>query len=129
MECGVLKLQLFMYRGVRAVTGSGRAHCRLSRARHGRHDMMHDARGAHAQASKRTFMALPGILVMLFLTAPSRRRIQVAVRSGRPCWGQARPVSQLAQIHIKCLPGVRLGDGGEVYWRCLLLVHWVVREV
>lgn len=94
--------------------------------------MMHDARGAHAQASKCTRMALPGILVMLFLTAFSRRHIEVAVRSGRLCWGQAWPVSQLAQVHIKCLLGVRLGEGvqgDEVYWRCPLLVRWAVREV
>lgn len=40
---------------------------------------------------------------MLFLTVPSCRHIEVAVRSG-----------QLAWAHIKCLPGVGLGMG-----RCL----------
>lgn len=60
--------------------------------------MMHDARGAHAQASQRMSLASSGVLVMLFLTAPSCRHIEVAVRSG-----------QLARTHIKCLPGVKLG--------------------
>lgn len=101
---GARKLLLFMYCGRRAVTGSGQAHCRILKGRHGRHDMMHDARGAYAQASKRIPLVLPGNLVMLFLMAPSCRHIEVAVRSG-----------QLAWIHIKCLPGgVGLGMG-----RCL----------
>lgn len=70
------------------------------RATRTRHDMMHDAGGAHAQASQRRCLVAGGILVMLFLTAPSCRHIEVAVRSG-----------QLAWTHIKCLPGVGLGMG------------------